>query len=149
MSAGDERDLQCDRECEHPELDLIGDKTSSGQEAIAKKVVTSFTALMIIGRILVPNFLASKQPCSIIFISWASSYLPVHLFPVYGLTKTGLHFFGVSFWAQLVGLTAGYWHRSSSCGHSETRGTRSDWSSCLVRDKLLRPTSFEESRMLG
>jgi hypothetical protein len=65
------------------------------------------------------------------------------------LQKTGLHFFGVSFWAQLVGLTAGHWHRSSSCGHSETRGTRSDWSSCLVRDKLLRPTSFEEFRMLG
>ena len=63
------RYLHCDRECEHPELVLIGDQTSSGQEAIAKKVATNLTALMIIYRILVPNFLASKQPCSIIFIS--------------------------------------------------------------------------------
>lgn len=77
--------------------------TSSSPEAIAKEVTTNLTAPMIICQTLVPIFLESDKPCSIIFISSAFAYVPVHLFPIYGSTKAGLHSFGVSLRAQLVG----------------------------------------------
>ena len=77
------------------------DPTSSSPEAIAKEVTTNLTAPMFICQALVPHFLASKKPCSIIFVSSAFAYVPVHLFPIYGPTKAGIHSFGVSLRAQL------------------------------------------------
>lgn len=79
------------------------DPTSSSTEDIAKEVSTNLTAPMIICQTLVQHFLVSKKYCSIIFISSAFAYVPVHLFPIYGPTKAGLHSFGVSLRAQLAG----------------------------------------------
>ncbi len=79
------------------------DPTFSSPEAIVKEVTTNLTGPMIICQTLVPHFLVSKKPCSIIFISSAFAYVPVHLFPIYGPTKAGLHSFGVSLRAQLSG----------------------------------------------
>jgi short-subunit dehydrogenase involved in D-alanine esterification of teichoic acids len=77
--------------------------TSSTPESIAKEVAINLTAPMIICQILVPHFLALGKPCSMVFISSAFAYVPVHLFPIYGPTKAGLHSFGVSLRAQLAG----------------------------------------------
>jgi short-subunit dehydrogenase involved in D-alanine esterification of teichoic acids len=79
------------------------DTTSSSPESIEKEVTTNLTAPMIICQTLVPHFLALGKPCSIVFISSAFAYVPVHLFPIYGPTKAGLHSFGVSLREQLAG----------------------------------------------
>jgi short-subunit dehydrogenase involved in D-alanine esterification of teichoic acids len=124
----------------------FADPTSSSPEAITKEVNTNLTAPMIICQTLVPHFLASKKPCSIIFISSAFAYVPVQLFPIYGPTKAGLHSFGVSLRAQLAGtnvtvtdLAPAYVDTELDTGHKER----------LIEmlggvDKVPKPTPLEE-----
>jgi short-subunit dehydrogenase involved in D-alanine esterification of teichoic acids len=79
------------------------DKTSPSVEMIEKEVATNIVAPMVICQTLVPVFLASKKPCSIIFLSSGFAYIPVHFFPVYCPTKAALHSFSVALRAQLDG----------------------------------------------
>jgi len=52
------------------------DATSSTPEGIANEVATNLTAPMILCQTLVPFFLESKKPCSIILISSGFAYIP-------------------------------------------------------------------------
>jgi short-subunit dehydrogenase involved in D-alanine esterification of teichoic acids len=79
------------------------DATSSTPEGIANEVATNLTAPMILCQTLVPFFLESKKPCSIILISSGFAYIPVPYFPVYCPIKAGLHSFAVALRAQLSG----------------------------------------------
>jgi short-subunit dehydrogenase involved in D-alanine esterification of teichoic acids len=79
----------------------VKDAISSTPEGIANEVATNLTASMILCQTLVPYFLESKKPCSIILISSGLAYIPVPYFPVYCPTKAGIHSFAVALRAQL------------------------------------------------
>jgi short-subunit dehydrogenase involved in D-alanine esterification of teichoic acids len=81
----------------------VKDVTSSTPEGIANEVATNLTAPMILCQALVPYFLESKKPCSIIPISSGFAYIPVPYFRVYCPTKAGIHSFAVALRAQLSG----------------------------------------------
>jgi len=88
-------------------LSNFANDTSPSVEMIEKEVATNVTAPMVICKTLVPFFLASKRPCSIVFLSSGFAYIPVHFFPVYCPTKAALHSFGVALRAQLHGTNVG------------------------------------------
>ncbi|KAE9366495.1 putative NADP(+)-dependent dehydrogenase [Stipitochalara longipes BDJ] len=124
----------------------FADPTASSPEAITKEVNTNLTAPMLICQTLIPHFLASEKPCSIIFISSAFAYVPVQLFPIYGPTKAGLHSFGVSLRAQLAGsnvtvtdLAPAYVDTELDIGHKERLTEMLGGA-----DKVPKPTPLEE-----
>ncbi|RFU25925.1 hypothetical protein B7463_g10413, partial [Scytalidium lignicola] len=78
------------------------DPNSSSPSSIIKEVTTNITAPTVLSQVVVPFFLASNKPCSIIFITSGFSFVPVPFFPVYSATKAALQSFSIALRAQLA-----------------------------------------------
>jgi short-subunit dehydrogenase involved in D-alanine esterification of teichoic acids len=82
---------------------FLKDADSSTPESIAQEVTTNLTAPIVLCQQLVPYFLKTQKPCSIVFFSSGFAFIPVPFFPVYCPTKAGLQSFAVALRAQLAG----------------------------------------------
>ncbi|KAH8811204.1 putative short chain dehydrogenase [Xylogone sp. PMI_703] len=98
----------------YPELDTVivaaaiqgffdyKDKGSSSIASITQEIATNITAPTTFCQLLVPFFLKSSKPCSIIFVTSGFSFIPVPFFPVYSATKAALQSFSIALRAQLA-----------------------------------------------
>jgi short-subunit dehydrogenase involved in D-alanine esterification of teichoic acids len=83
-------------------LMMFKDADPEGPQLITKEVTTNVTAPIVFCQQLVPYFLNTKKPCSIILMSSGLALVPVFFLPVYCPTKAAIHAFAIALRAQLV-----------------------------------------------
>jgi short-subunit dehydrogenase involved in D-alanine esterification of teichoic acids len=80
---------------------LFKDADAGATEKIAKEIATNLTAPIVFCQAIVPCFLNSKKPCSIILMSSGLAFVPAPFAPVYCPTKAAIHSFAIALRAQL------------------------------------------------
>lgn len=99
----------------YPELDTVivnagvqsilmfKDADVGASETINQEVTTNLTAPIVFCQALIPFFLKTDRPCSIILISSGLAFVPAPFAPVYCPTKAALHSFAIAMRTQLFG----------------------------------------------